>query len=234
MVGAHVMADYIEYEADWGYYIDPETFEMSNIRGKVPVGAVVLTKKRETIDTGITVVVTKYAIAREDGIMELEDKRRASEILAEQMLEHMRSKNEYPSGAQTKKEYANGNVDMEFVASDYDKFTIKLTSKLMGGNVSDFLATLEAPSRRKFNPVDNWCIERAKSSRAKCRTCGANIEKDTLRFGEPSFYEDHLSWKWHHFTCVNDELWGLPKEKLEGYNDLDDEEKTKVREALWE
>jgi hypothetical protein len=228
------MADYIEYETDWGYYITPENFQMASVRGKVPVGAVVLTKGRETLDTGMTVVVTEYRVARQNGLEELGGKREASRILAKQMLEFMKSKKEYPPDTDIKKEYANGNVDLEFVTSEYDKFTIKLTAKLVGGEVFDFLAGIARPGRRGFDPVEDWKIERAKSSRAKCRTCGVKIEKDTLRFGEPSFFQDHKSWKWHHFSCMSDEVRGIPKEKLEGYSDLDDEAKSEVSKALWD
>jgi hypothetical protein len=228
------MASYIEYEADWAYYIDPKTFDMPKVTRKVPVGAVVLTKGRETLDTGITVVITKYGIARSDGVADLGGKREASEELTRQMLDYMRSKKEFPPGVDEKKRYSNGNVDLEFAASANDKFTIKLNPKVVGGNVADLLDTLATPSRRKFNPTENWRIERAKSSRATCRTCGTSIDKDTVRVGEPSYYQDHLSWKWHHLKCVSDEVWGIPKEKLEGYDSLDDEGKSLVQSALWD
>ncbi len=227
------MADFIEYETDWGYYIDPSTFDMPKIHGKVPVGSVVLTKGRETLDTGVTVVVTEYWVARKGKVEEIDGKRAASEILAEQILKYMRSRGSYPPGVDKKKEYSNGNVDLEYAASDYDKFTIKLTSKTVGGNVLDFLDTLETAGRRKFNPTDNWRIETAKSGRASCRTCGAKIDKDTLRFGEPTYFQDHLTWKWHHFECMEEDLWGIPEEKLEGFSDLSDEEKATVKKRLW-
>ena len=234
MIEVHVKMDYIEFDSDWGYYVDPETFDLPRVRGEVPIGSVVLTKERETLDTGITVVVTNYWIAKDGGLKELDGKREASEILAKQMLQFMKSNGSYPPGVEKKKEYSNGNVDLEYVASDYDKFTIKMTSELVGGNVLDFLDTLEDAGRRKFNPTDSWRIETAKSSRASCRTCGAKIEKGKLRFGEPSYFQDHLSWKWHHFECISDELWGIPKEKLEGYEDLGNQEKAEVKKSLWE
>ena len=50
-------------------------------------------------------------------------------------------------------------------------------------------------------------IERAPTGRAKCRSCGAAITKDTLRLGEavPNVYADTdgaESRHWHHLACA--------------------------------
>jgi hypothetical protein len=93
---------------------------------------------------------------------------------------------------------------------------------------------LNTASKRKFVPEDDWKIEPAKSSRATCKTCGANIEKGILRLGEPTYFQDHLNYKWHHFTCIADEIWGIPKEKLSGYQELSSDQKDIVSKALWD
>ncbi len=45
-------------------------------------------------------------------------------------------------------------------------------------------------------------IEKAKSGRAKCRTCGEKIEKGVYRFGEEVNTYDHPSFRYHHLECV--------------------------------
>ncbi len=47
-------------------------------------------------------------------------------------------------------------------------------------------------------------IEKAKSSRATCRSCGEKIAKDTLRFGEESSkqFGSKPSYRWHHLQCA--------------------------------
>ncbi|RLI59206.1 MAG: hypothetical protein DRO87_03580 [Candidatus Thorarchaeota archaeon] len=227
------MVDYVEYDADWGFIIDPTTLTMQSLHGKAPVGSIILTKAKETVEAGFDVVVTKYFVAKKTGVEALGGKKDASVILADLALKIMKETGEMPADITVKKEYSNGNVDLVFTASDYDKFVLKFTPKMTACPVMDFLDTLNEPSRREFNPVESWRVERAKSGRATCRTCRGKIEKDTLRIGEPSFFQEHKSWKWHHLACVADDIWGIPEEKLEGYEELDSDEQNVVRETIW-
>ncbi|TFH07177.1 MAG: hypothetical protein E4H14_09060, partial [Candidatus Thorarchaeota archaeon] len=141
--------------------------------------------------------------------------------------------NEYPPNTSLDKTFQNGNVDVLFRASDYDKFMIRLTPALVGGDPEEFLMNLRKASRKKFVPEDVWKIEPAKSSRSTCKTCGHIIEKDHLRLGEPSYFQDHLSYKWHHFDCKGDEIWGIPNNKLTGFEGLSVDQKDKISKALW-
>jgi len=228
------MTEWIEFRHDWAYYITPETFEMYKVTGKVPVGSIVLTKKQETLDNDIKITNTDYAIARNDGVVSLTDKRAASKILAEQLVEYMRSQNEYPHGTSFDKAFKNRSVDVLYKASDYDKFKIRLTPEIVGNDPEEFLMNLNTAGKKKFNPQDDWKIEPAKSSRSTCKTCGHKIEKDLLRLGEPNYFQDHLNYKWHHFECIADDIWGIPEDKLSGYGSLGDADKDKVRQAIWD
>jgi len=198
------------------------------------VGSIVLTKKQETLDNDIKITNTDYAIARDDGVVSLTDKRAASKILAEQLVKYMRSQNEYPHGTSFDKAFKNRSVDVLYKASDYDKFKIRLTPELVGDDPEEFLMNLKSAGKKKFIPQDDWKIEPAKSSRSTCKTCGHKIEKDLLRLGEPNYFQDHLNYKWHHFECIVDDIWGIPEDKLSGYGSLGDADKDKVREAIWD
>jgi len=228
------MTEWIEFRHGWAYYITPETFEMNKVTGKVPVGSIVLTKKQETLDTGVTITNTDYAIAKSDSVVDLSDKRAASNILAQQLVEYMRNHNEYPHGTSFDKAFKNRNVDVLYKASDYDKFKIRLTPELVGSDPEEFLMSLNSAGKRKFNPQDEWKIEPAKSNRSKCKTCGHNIEQGLLRLGEPTYFQDHLNYKWHHFECIADDIWGIPEDKLSGYSNLDADGKDKVRKVMWD
>ena len=228
------MTEWIEYGHDWAYYITLDTFAMNKVKGRVPTGSLILTKEKEILDTGITIVNTTYAIVEEGVIVKLDDKRAASKILATLFIDYMKIHNEYPPSSFFDKAFQNGNVDVLFKASDYDKFTIRITPDLVGGDPEEFLMNLNKASRKKFVPEDDWKIEPAKSSRSTCKTCGHKIEKDDLRLGEPSYFQDHLSYKWHHLTCKAEEIWGIPDDKLSGYLDLSSDLKDKVTKVLWE
>ena len=228
------MSEWIEFHHDWAYYIVPETFDMYKIAGKVPVGSIVLTKKQETLENEVTITNTDYAIAKSDGVVDLADKRAAGKILAKQLVEYMKIHNEYPNGTSFDKVFKNKNVDVLYKASDYDKFKIRLTPELVGSEPEEFLMNLKTGGKKKFSPQDDWKIEPAKSSRSKCKTCGHSIEKGLLRLGEPTYFQEHLNYKWHHFDCIADDLWGIPEDKLSGYSSLDDETKDNVRKVLWD
>jgi len=228
------MTEWIEFSHDWAYYITPDTFEMFKIRGKVSVGSLVLTKEKEVLDNGVTITNTDYKIAKDGSITDLDDKRAASNILAKLFVNYMKKHNEYPPNSSIDKVFKNGNVDVLFRASDYDKFKLRFTPALVGGDPEEFLMSLsKTRSRKKFMPGDDWKIEPAKSSRSTCKTCGNKIEKDHLRLGEPDYFQDHLTYKWHHFNCKADDIWGIPESKLDGYVNLSSEQKDEVTQALW-
>ena len=228
------MSEWIQFHHDWAYYIAPETFDMYKITGKVPVGSIVLTKKQETLENEVTITNTDYAIAKNDGVVDLADKRAAGKILAKQLVEYMKIHNEYPNGTSFDKVFKNKNVDVLYKASDYDKFKIRLTPELVGSDPEEFLLNLKTGGKKKFRPQDDWKIEPAKSSRSKCNTCGHSIEKGFLRLGEPTYFQEHLNYKWHHFDCIVDDLWGIPEDKLSGYSSLDADTKDKVTKVIWD
>ncbi len=228
------MTEWIEFSHDWAYYITSDTFDMNQVRGKVPVGSIVLVKEQEVLDTGVTITNTDYKIAKDDAVVNLVDKRAASKILAKLFVEYMKKHNEYPHNSSFDKAFKNGNVDVLFKASDYDKFKIRLTHAIVGGDPEEFLMNLNRSSRKKFVPGDDWKIEPAKSGRSTCKSCGGKIEKDHLRIGEPDYFQDHLNYKLHHFVCKADEIWGIPKDKLFGYENLTDDQKEEASKVLWE
>lgn len=56
-------------------------------------------------------------------------------------------------------------------------------------------------------------IERAKSSRSKCKSCKGKIEKDELRFGVLDFsFSESGSYHWYHLRCAGrEQSWALTK-----------------------
>ncbi|TXT54374.1 MAG: hypothetical protein BAJATHORv1_70074 [Candidatus Thorarchaeota archaeon] len=221
---------WVDYEADWAYWINPVTFRMPRVKKAVPEGVVVLTKEREVVDTGQSYIATEYGFAEENGVKQI-TKPEATDILTEQMLDYMRERDAYPVNTEIVREYANGNVEIEYKPSDYDRFIIKLTPELIGGDVLQFLEDLADASDLEGMP-DPWRIEPAKSGRAKCRTCKQTIPKGELRIGEPSYFDGKLTYKWHHLKCGRDFLQGYSFEKLAGYVDLTNEQKRELEEFV--
>ena len=86
-----MMTEWLEFSTEWGYWINPGTFRMVRVKKSVLVGAVVLIKSRETLDTGNTVIVTDYGVAKSEGV-EGKTKKEASAILTQQMVTYMKEK----------------------------------------------------------------------------------------------------------------------------------------------
>jgi hypothetical protein len=227
----NVLIEWLEYTSDWGYWINPDTFFTPRIKKSIRVGAIFFEKSKEFVaDIGREIIVTTYGVARSHGPEEM-DKRDVSKVLAKQMYDYMQSKNMYPPKTSVKKIFSNGNVDLAYNPSEYDKFTIRLTPALVGGDVEDFLDSLDEFQEKQTAESDLiWKIEPAKSSRATCKTCGTKISKDTLRLGEPGLYEDHVTYRWHHLTCQTNLLRWMDPETLDGYSELTDTQKAQVQE----
>ena len=225
------MTEWLEYTHDWGYWINPDTFRTPRIKKSVRVGAVVFLKGRETLDDGRQIIVTTYGVAGESGIKEM-GKKEASAVLATQMLEFMHVRKTYPPKTEMKKSYANGNVDLEYSPTEYDSFTIRFTPDMVGENVEDFLYDLESFSEDSSETTEAWRVEPAKSGRSTCKTCSKAIQKDELRLGEPSVYDGHVSYRWHHLKCAAQMINGTTLDRLEGYENLTKEQKKELQEAV--
>ena len=236
-MGCVTMSEWIDYNVDWGYWINPDTFRMPRVKKSVRVGAIVLSKQKETLDTGQDITATYYGLAKDSGVEENIGKKRASEILVKQMLEYMKEKGVFPPEVSIKKIFKNGSVDLAYLPTNYDKFTLRFTPAVVGKNVEEFLEDLGqfqedeqgadiAPSK------DLWKVELAASGRAKCRTCGQAIAKDLIRLGEPGMYQDHVTYKWHHLDCAGKRISWHPLEKLIGYSELSQSDKDELKAKI--
>lgn len=77
--------------------------------------------------------------------------------------------------------------------------------------------------------TDDWCVEAAKSGRAKCRTCSEKIAAGDLRLGEKTEYEGHVSYRWHHLECAIEQICDLAR--IKGYAELTQEQRASLEPA---
>ncbi len=222
------MTEWLEYVSDWGYWINPDTFRTPRIKKAVRVGSVVFTKKRETLDDGRQIINTTYGVAGKSEVNEM-GKKDVSLVLASQILDFMRTSKMYPPNTEIKKSYANGTVDLDYSPTDYDSFTIRLTPEIVGGDVEDFLYELEPFKEEEKEDPEAWKVEPAKSSRATCKTCSQTILKGELRLGEPSLFEGHVSYRWHHLRCAARLIKEVQLNTLLGYEELTEEQKGQLK-----
>lgn len=224
------MTEWLDYTTDWGYWINPDTFRTPRIKKSVRIGSVVFLKGRETLDDGRQIIVTTYGLAGKSELKEM-GKKEVSIVLASQMLDFMRTHKMYPPKTKMKKSYANGNVDLDYLPTDYDSFTIRLTQEMVGGDVEDFLYDLKPFKEEETEDAEVWKVEPAKSSRATCRTCSQTIQKGELRLGEPSLFDGHVSYRWHHLKCASNLIKGTQLDTLQGYEDLTKQQKDELKHS---
>ena len=173
-----------------------------------------------------------------DEYLENMDKKSITKILKDHLIEYFknnRSRNNYFNLIEKSIIKKNNAVKYELKLSDYVSFNIQIDpSDLNVENVSEYITSLPVEKLKEEKEIqessDSWKVETAKSSRAACRTCGEKIQKQTIRIGQPSYYEGHLSYKWFHLSCVKsfDESY-----TLDGLEDLEQEEQVLVKEKLF-
>ena len=134
----------------------------------------------------------------------------------------------------------NNSVKYELKFSDFVSFNIVISPKdLDVEDVSGFVTGLRIDAINEYGGVgvkkggegsDPWKVELAKSSRATCKSCGQKIMKETIRLGEPSYYEGHISYKWNHLTCIRKFDESTP---LTGLDDLSKDLQDQVNQHLF-
>ncbi|TFG95972.1 hypothetical protein E4H12_12090, partial [Candidatus Thorarchaeota archaeon] len=132
------MVDEVNYEVEWAYWIDINTFELIRLKKAIPLGSVVLTKIRGTTDKGVKFVETEYGIAEESGVRDV-SKKEASKILANLALEYMKRNKQWPPDMTIKDSFKDGDIEILFAPSEYDSFNLKFTSELVNQKPIEFL-----------------------------------------------------------------------------------------------
>lgn len=181
-----------------------------------------------------------FSIEYNNRNLEKMDKRSISKILHEKLINYIVTERKINNNFQLaeKSISKNGIVKYEMIFSDYVSFNISIKPIQLGvDDVSLFIIQLPIEETKTYrrglgSTSDNgesWKIEYAKSSRAVCKTCNEKIMKKEVRLGQPSYYQEHLTYKWHHLKC--NKLFNS-KFNLVGLEDLDDKDKDLVNKSL--
>ena len=221
----------LDKENEWGHYVDPKTFGIYNIEEDIPDGSFVIIKEREYIeDIDRTVIQPSFGIVEGNKYIP-KNKRELSKIMSEACSKYILSKNSLPPKVKVEKELKKDKpVQLSFVMTNYDTFHLKITSEMLEGSdpyekVKEIMGNETEKVTTYGLTEDKWKVEYAKSSRAKCRSCGMSIEKGTVRLGEPYYYENYLNYRWHHEKCI---FWkGLNKDQLD-LSGLEKEDKKRI------
>ena len=229
------MKFHFDSEEEWGYFIDPESFQIVEITDEIPDGFFVVLKEKEYIDDiDRTVIQTSYGIVDGKKYQPL-NKREISKLLAEACANYILLTNRLPPKVMVEKELKQDKpAKLAFIMNNYDTFHLSLDKNLLdGGNPREIINSILEQETFKptlYDREEKWKVEYAKSSRAKCKTCGLNIEKGTIRVGEPYFFENYLNYRWHHEKCM---FWKrLDILNLNGLDLLEDEDRSRIESLI--
>ena len=94
----------LDPENEWGYYVDTETFQISNIEDDIPDGSLVIIKEKEYIeDISRTVIQTIYGIVSKDEFKPM-NKRDISSLLSEACAKYILTSDTFPPKVKIEKD----------------------------------------------------------------------------------------------------------------------------------
>jgi hypothetical protein len=221
----------LDSDNEWGFFVDPETFDIHQIEDDIPDGSFVIVKEKEYIDDiDRTVIQTSYGIVEKNKFTP-KNKREISKIMSEACSRFILANDTLPPKVKVEKELQEDKpAQLVFMLSNYDIFHLKITSAMLDNlNPFDKVQEIIGNETQKltlYDRDDKWKIEYAKSSRATCKSCGLKIEKGTVRLGEPYYFDQYLNYKWHHEKCI---FWSrLEIEQLDDLEQLEKEDKKRI------
>jgi hypothetical protein len=225
----------LKTEVEWGYLINPKNFQIVRIKDEIPEGFFVLLKQREfMVEINRTVVKNTYGVVRKENLEKM-DKRKMSEYLSAACAIYILKNNNLPPNVLIEGELKYMKpVSLAFSVTSYDIFHLKIDADLLKGrNPKEKLEQIMKEKNRNLfykKKEMRWRVEYAKSSRATCRKCKNKIEKDFLRFGEPSYYQEHLSYRWYHEDCVD--LSKFKEDMLIGLVEIKQHDRRRIEKKL--
>ncbi|MCG3260037.1 MAG: hypothetical protein H7644_09835 [Candidatus Heimdallarchaeota archaeon] len=225
----------LDSDNEWGHFIDPDSFQIVEITDEVPDKSFVVFKEREYIDDiDRTVIQTTYGIIDGNKLQTM-NKRELSKLMSKACAKYIIDFEKLPPKIMVEKKLIiDKPAQLAFILSNRDTFHLKIDkTALEGGNPYEVINSIMENQDFKLTMYDRdekWKIEYAKSSRAKCRKCGLNIEKDTVRIGEPHYFEDHLNYRWHHEKCIF--LQRFEKKNIKGLDLLEEKDRKRIEEIL--
>ncbi|MHA1199096.1 MAG: PARP-type zinc finger-containing protein [Candidatus Heimdallarchaeaceae archaeon] len=225
----------LDSDDEWGYFVDPQSFQIVEIIDEIPDGFFVVLKEREYIeDIDRTVIQSSYGIVEGKKYQPL-NKREISKLMSKACADYILNSNRLPPKIMVEKELQPDKpAKLAFIMTNYDTFHLLLDKSLLDGSnpleIINSILENETFKPTMYDREEKWKVEYAKSSRSKCKSCDSKIEKDTIRVGEPYFFENYLNYRWNHEKCI---FWQrLDKEQIKGFDQLSEDDRERIEKLL--
>ncbi len=222
-------------DQEWGFTINPLNFTQVKILNEIPEGCFFIIKKREYLKEIERTIIRNIYGRVKLGKIEQYDKKQVSDLLSSALGRYILKTNNLPKHVKIDGDLKfTKPVNFVFFVGNYDIFHLKIDSTdLNGKNPKEILDKMIQKSSLnlfKKKRETKWKAEYAKSGVSKCTKCKNYIERGNLRLGEPSYYQEYLSFRWYHESCID---WGrFNQDLITGLEEIKQEDKKRILQKI--
>ncbi|MFW9851598.1 MAG: PARP-type zinc finger-containing protein [Candidatus Thorarchaeota archaeon] len=220
---------------EWGFFINPNNFQIGELKGEIPNGYFIILRRREFEDSiGKSVIRNLYGLISKDNVNYLSKKEMALR-LSERCAQFILKNNKLPPKVSIeKKPKEKKPIELAFGFSKYDVFHLKIAEEMLNGkNPKTVLEKIIESTSKNLYEMEMekiWKIEYAPNGRSLCKKCKRQIKEKEIRLGEPYYSDENLIFQWNHLNCIN--LSKLNRNMVTGLDDIDETDKRRIEKKL--
>ena len=220
---------------EWGFFINPNNFQIGELKGDIPNGYFIILRKREFEDSiGKIVIRNLYGLISKDQVNYL-SKKEVSSRLSDRCAQFILKTNKLPPKVSIeKKPKEKKPIELAFGLSKYDIFHLKITGEMLDKKdpktVLEKIVESSSKNLYEMEIEKIWKIEYAPNGRSLCKKCKRQIKNKEIRLGEPFYSDEHLTFHWNHLNCVN--LQKLNRNIVTGMDNLEEADRRRIEKKL--
>ncbi|MCE7741442.1 MAG: hypothetical protein GOP50_03200 [Candidatus Heimdallarchaeota archaeon] len=220
---------------EWGYYLNPETFEIRETIGDIPNNVLVVIRKKEyRAEISRSVFRTFYATISNNMLVYLSKKDTAKK-LTKLCVQFMLEKGEIPPRVIIdQKRIENKPFELIFHFRTFATFPLKFSDNIFEDEEQkEHITTLINSIKTDFikSREDNsWYIEYAPNGRTLCKKCKKQIKYKEMRITEIFSKIEQKDQRFYHFKCTD---WSkLTSNLVKGIDKLTEDDQNQVKKKL--
>ena len=146
------MAKRIRIKHDWALWVDADTFDCGRVERSAPLYSIVIIRDKETHRKRPSYVNTSYGIVSKRGLIRI-SKKSANEILSNRTVDYIQKTGHWPPCINVKRVLKLGDVELSFILTEYDSFTMRITADMVDGDPLDFLLGLKQYEKPRTSQI---------------------------------------------------------------------------------
>lgn len=225
----------LDRKKEWGFFINPNNFQIGELKGDIPNGYFVILRRRDFEDSiGKTVIRNLYGTISKNQVSYI-SKKQLSSALSQKCAQFILKNDKLPPKVSIeKKPKEKKPIELAFNFSKYDIFHLKITGEMLDGKnpKATLDKIIESSSKNLYETEIEkiWKIEYAPNGRSLCKKCKRQIKTKEIRLGEPFYIDENLIFHWNHLNCIN--LSKLNRNMVTGLDDLEEVDRNRIEKKL--